>query len=329
VVLTAADQAVLPLLQNSEARRYESVDPMRFGNSDLFLIGPMTEYLREYPVGPKPRTIFLGDSIVWGYLLEAGETIPANFQHLNPDVKVLNLGSNGFDAVSAYLVTQALMDSTDTFYYVYEQDDLDRRPHPMLARLIPMSSADASRFELELPPPWTSAFNRAARSWKLARYSYRLQGALFGNSGRQYLYSKGKQLGAFLRGSSGQEGAVEGSGRTALRVQWSSPSTGSSLSEGEAGDLARRHPMLWEYASLLAGRQKRGVIIEFAHHKKILGDSERRQFNAHFRPFVRFAKLTVPGAYLMADEAHLTAEGTRAVASALSEHTHSAGLASR
>ncbi len=289
----------------------------------------MTEYLREHPVGLKPRAIFLGDSIVWGYLLETGETLPANFQRFVPNVKVLNLGSNGFDAVSAYLMTKALIDSVDTFYYVYEQDDLDRRPHPLLARLIPVSPEDTSRFELELPPPWVATFNRMAHFWKLARYSYRLQGALFGNSGRQYLYSKGRRLGKLLHNPSGQGEAAEGTRKAALRVQWSSPSAGGPLSEEEAGDLARRHPMLWEYASLLAGHQKQGVIIEFAHHKKILSDSERRKFNRRFRPFVVFAKLTVPDAYLMPDEAHLAAEGTRAVASTLSEHASPSRLLSR
>ena len=58
--LALADQAVVPLLRRAEAQRYESNRQMRFENSDLFMLGPLTDYLLEHPKGERPRAAFFG-----------------------------------------------------------------------------------------------------------------------------------------------------------------------------------------------------------------------------------------------------------------------------
>ena len=108
VVLAVVDQAVLPILRWAEPLRYESDRPLRFENSDLFLLGPSTAYLRDHPIGSRPRIVLFGDSVVWGYGVRAHETIPAAFQRAVPSARVLNFGINGFGTESAFLMTKAL-----------------------------------------------------------------------------------------------------------------------------------------------------------------------------------------------------------------------------
>ena len=144
LALAVVDQAVLPILRAAEARRYESDVPVRFENSDLFVIGPLTAYFKEHPVGRKPRVVFFGNSFVWGYGVDGHETLPAMFQRLEPSARVFNFGINGFESGNAYLMSKAIIDAVDTVYLVH----IGEHANPILAQLIPVSQEDIARFHL-------------------------------------------------------------------------------------------------------------------------------------------------------------------------------------
>ena len=83
------------LQQRVEHDWYENSQVFRFENSDLFALGPLVSYLRQHPRGERPRIAFFGDSVMFGYGLEASTTIPARFQELQPSKKTFNLALNG------------------------------------------------------------------------------------------------------------------------------------------------------------------------------------------------------------------------------------------
>jgi lysophospholipase L1-like esterase len=320
LVLAAVDRAVPSVVRVSEQRRYESDVQVRFENSDLFLLGPLTAYLREHPQGTKPRVVFFGDSVVWGYFVKPHEAIPAAFQRLTPGVRVLNFGINGFQSGSAYLITKAIVDAVDVVYLF----DADEGAHPMLPKLIEVDADDAARFGLSRPSRFEQLLDRLTGSWALHRYSYRLQAAWFGTSTRQYLHL---HKGEWVRGLLGHR-AAEDPGALAEApadtAQWAAPRLRGPVTPEAAERVASAHRLLWDYALLLAGHRKHGVIIEMAGHHAALTEEEQRIFNARFHPYVLLATLGVPDAWLMKDRVHFTPEGTRGVAEALRRHTAAA-----
>src|SRR3989338_6540526 len=102
LTLAAIDPFVPAWLARAERTRYESDRVFRFEHSDLFATGPVVEYLREHPHGDRPRAVFLGNSVVWGFRLPAEDSLPVRFQQLEPSVRVFNFAVNGFGIVSAY-----------------------------------------------------------------------------------------------------------------------------------------------------------------------------------------------------------------------------------
>lgn len=323
-VLAAVDQAVLPIVRRAEARRYESAVHVRFENSDLFLLGPLTEYLREHPIGRKPRVAFFGDSLVWGYGLDPQDAIPSVFQDLVPQVRVLNFGINGFKNGNAYLISKAVMDAVDVFY-LFRTDDAGELAHPLLPELIEVSAEDAARFGLQRPSWSRRVSNRLAGIWRLSRYSYRLQGAWFGTSTRQYLYLQASRLAQPLlvgtRTRSGQRSAHSSTGPNAS-VGWEAPVARGPVADRDAARLVERYPLLWDYAQLLVNHHKRGVMVELNDFdvRRQMTPDDRALFNAMFQPRVVAVKLTVPDAWRMPDQRHLTPEGCRAIAQTLSMH---------
>ena len=318
-VLAVVDHAVVPVLNVAEVKRYESDVQVRFENSDLFLLGPLAQYLQEHPVGPRPRAVFFGNSVIWGYALNAQAAIPSQFQRLAPDVRVLNFGVNGFETGSAYLMSKAIIDAVDAFYLFPIGDDA----HSLLPKLIEVSAEDAQRFNLTLPSRFERAFDRLIGFWRLRRYSYRLQGAWFGTSSRQYVYL---HKGEWVRRLLGQGAPGIGAGPEGLPpaprelAGWDAPVAEQEVSPEEAARLAGRYPLVWEYAQLLQRHRKYGAIVELARGTATISREDRGLLNAYFHPYVIVAQLSVPDSWFI-DNVHCTEEGTLAVAWTLYEHT--------
>jgi len=315
VVLAVIDQFVPAEVARAERERYESTGPVRFESSDVFGLGPMVAYLQQHPSSDRPRVAFLGDSVIWGYSLQPGESLPAQFQRFEPGVQVLNLGINGLGNINTYLVGKAIIDSLDTLYVLAGRPDVERP----LEQLIPIDQADLQRFELTPP----SAVERRLQSllgfWHLYSDSYRLQAAWFGTSTRVYSYLHKSDLARRLVGQA-QPGIAtiaqtEDRGTARLVLTDRGESSGPP-------DAARRlylrqaQPLLWDFASLAGARQKRVVFIEMNNHSKPLDREVRGDLNAVFAPYATFLRIYVPPA-LMIDVHHLTAEGSLAVAQAL------------
>ena len=96
LTLAVIDVFVPGWLARAERARYEGGGVFRFAYSDLFGIGPAVEYLGDHPRGDRPRAVFLGNSVVWGYRLRTEDSLPVQFQQLEPSVRVFNFAVNGF-----------------------------------------------------------------------------------------------------------------------------------------------------------------------------------------------------------------------------------------
>lgn len=321
-MLAALDQAVIPVLQHSESRHYQALHGDRFPESDLFPLGPLVEYLQEHPRGQPPRVAFLGDSRVWGYLLEPDESIPAAFQRLTPDVQVLNLGINRFRAGSSFLVSKQLLDSVECFYLFFHDDPQQQQADPLLPTLIPVDPEDAARFGLRLPSRPQRWFDDIGRRWRLARYSYRLQAAWFGTSTRQFCYLTLRRLMAH-HSLTRHATAVHGSdASSAAAAVYRIPMQAGPLPPDAQQRLAQRYPFLWRYAELLAHHRVHGFFIELAQADSAMPEEDAALVNAQFRPYVAVVRLAVPTAWLMDDHKHVTAEGAAGIARSLAQMTH-------
>ncbi len=315
--LAVIDPFVPRLLGHAERARYESTRLFRFENSDLFPLGPLVEYLHENPRGVRPRVVFLGNSIVWGYFLAPSESVPAQFQHLAPDAQVFNLGINGFESGSAYLVTKAIVDRVDVLYLF----DVGRAANAMLPHMVPVSREDARRFALEEPDRLERRLQGLLGFWNLYRYSYRLQAALFGTSTRVYLYVNKGSILSTLQGRAPGSPSPEPIETTApitahAGLEVDAPQASAAPAGGRLAELAARYPLLWDYARLVAGHGKRAVIVELAEYSPAIDATDRADLNAHFHPAVVFLKLRVPKS-LQTDGVHFSAVGAAAVARAL------------
>jgi hypothetical protein len=308
--LVAVDPLVTRVLAPAERVRYESSRLLRFENSDLFPLGPLVEYLREHPIGSRPRTVFLGSSVVWGYLLRPGQTLPAQYQRLVPEVRVLNLGINGFDSDSAYLITKQIVEAVDVLY-LFESG---RRAHYQLPQLIPVDDADLARFGLRAPDRWPRWLQECLGFWRLYHYSYRLQAAFLGTSTRVFLYLNSGNLKSLFRDRS-RDVPEAPPAVTPGDVAIDAPVALAAPSPDRLRALAARRPLLWDYAALVQGHGKRAVVVQ-ADGRNPLTAEDRADLNAHFQPHVRFVRLHVRPSLLL-DGQHLTAAGAAAVAAAL------------
>ncbi len=296
VTLVLIDQVVPPVLRIAERRRYQA-EGGRFERSDLFPLGPLVEYVREHPTEDRPRAIFLGNSIVWGYGVREPETIPSVFQLLAPDVHVFNVAINGFRNGDAYLITKALLDGADVFYFFHV--DEGEQAHEILPRLIEVNKEDAARFHLPPSATLRSRLDWMADLWRLHRDAYRLQAAWFGTSTRQALYRTISRL----------------LGRSSAPLE---PDGAASATESIAASTGADSQLLWDYATLIRSRGKKGVVVEVEGLRgPVMPDADRETFNRTFAPHVIALRLVALPEWRMADGRHLTAEGCAHMAQAL------------
>jgi hypothetical protein len=315
VWLALADRLVDPALSFLERERYERGRVFRFENSDLFGLGPLVDYLREHPGRERPRTLFFGNSVVWGYGLSPDSALPAQFQKLEPAAKTFNVSINGFDMGSSYLIARAVIGSVDRLYVLQSGAAAD----PILPSLIPIDAEDLRFFKLPQPDRIERAFERSLDWWHLYRSTYRLQAALFGSSTRQYVYLHKRELAsaAFARlhaGSpSGSSNAEENATIEILRPAGAPPSseTGRSFQE--------RYPLMWRFGELARTHGKRTVFLRIEGYAEAMLPEAIAAFNQRFGPGVEILVLRIPGS-LRFDGLHLTAEGSAALAATLVRH---------
>jgi hypothetical protein len=315
VVLAVVDRFVPAAVAHAERERYESTRPFRFESSDMFALGPLVAYLREHPTGDRPRVAFMGDSVIWGYSVQSGETLPAQFQRFEPDVRVLNLGINGLGSINTYLVAKAIMDSLDTLYVLSGRPDIERP----LEEWIPVEAADVRRFKLTPPSRVEPRLQSLLGFWHLYTDSYRLQAAWFGTSTRVYAYLHKMDLVLWILGQSPVRTAevAQTEDRGGLRsVQIDRGRSGGAPDTARRAYLRGSQPLLWDFASLAVSRKKRVVFIEMNNHSRPVGRDVRGDLNVVFAPYASFLRIYVPPSFML-DEHHLTAEGSLAVAQAL------------
>ena len=325
VTLAIVDLFVPGWLAKAERLRYDGADVFRFEYSDLFGIGPAVDYLREHPNGARPRAVFLGNSVVWGYRLRVEDSLPVQFQRLEPSMHVLNFAVNGFGVGSAMLMAKDIVDAIDILYVHAEGGAVN----PELARLIPVSDDDVARFQL-LPPDRTERrFEDALGFWRLYRLSYRLQAALFGTSTRNYAYT---HKSALVGGAgSGQPVSLApdrpistpGALVTTMLVVSAAEPDGERLRAIEAAE-----PALWECARFVQAHGKRAVFWSVASPASPDRKTTWADLNRVFQGSSVFVELAVPPE-MMIDERHFSASGSAAVARALRAVTASAFAAPR
>lgn len=311
--LAAADRFVEPVLRSLERERYERGAVFRFENSDLFGLGPLVQYLREHPSGERPRTVFFGNSIVWGYGLQAGMTLPAHFQALEPQTKVFNIAINGFDTGNSLMIARAIIESIDRLYVLRVLDRAD----PRLPSLIPIDEADLRQFDLPRPDRVEPALERGMRWWHLYHYAYRLQMAAFGTSTRQYIYL---HKGELARGLLARVRAAQPAAPLAVEsITITRPLTPGPVPPGVQAALARDQWLVWRFGELARDHGKRLVLLHIARYSAAMSEEEMAAFNRVFAPHAEIVMLRIPRT-LTYDGQHLTDDGSRALAKALHDH---------
>ena len=306
VALAALDPFVPRALERAERARYEGADVFRFAYSDLFGIGPVTEYLREHPRGDRPRALFFGNSVVWGYRLPMQDSLPVQFQQRNPSTRVLNLAVNRFGIGSAALMLKDVIDSVDLVVFHASGGQVNRE----LASIIPVSDDDVAKYRLDPPNRAEQRLEGVLGVWRLYRFSYRLQMAWLGTSTRYYVYlHKGSLTGR----EPAEDYAPNPPATAGPRVLQAIGD--ADLPAERLRELAAAEPMLWEAASLARSHGKRAIFWAVDNAARTLRP-DWRDLNRAFLGSCTFATIAVPPE-MMIDDIHLSANGSAAVADVL------------
>lgn len=318
--LVVFDQLVPPLLRHLERRRYEEGwEVFRFENSDLFALGPLVGYLRDNPRGERPRVLFFGNSVVFGYGLEAADALPARYQERRPDVRVFSVAVNGFELPSNFLVARAAVDAVDTMVVLVTGG----AAHPRLPELVPVAEEDLHAFGLRRPG-LEQRLQRGAEAWRLYAHRHRLQAALFGASTRQFLYlHKGelarRAMGAWREPPPRGAPPPPPAGAVTLRAPHADP--GPSAARRHA--LREAYPLPWRFAELARAHGKRLVLLQLGASGGEVAPADVPDFNAAFAPSAEVVLLGIDPA-LTLDGQHLSVPGAAALADALARHERAA-----
>jgi hypothetical protein len=308
--LIVADLFVPPILQRAEHARYESGPAFRFDNSDLFALGPMVRYLREHPHGERRRVLFLGNSVIFGYGIDARDAVPARYEQRAGNARVFNAAINGQEMGDIFLISKSVIDSVDTLYVQLIPAEGAR---PILGKLLPVDDADAERFHLERANRLEATLDSLlGRAWRLYGNNDRLQAAFFGTSTRQYLYLHKREL------IFGHHPEPETAIHPQPPVPLFAPGARASRPQSSGvppGDLSQLPRTVLDLGSLAVAHHKRIVIIDTRQQF----DAAVADFNATYAPYAEIVNLTVPPA-LQYDRLHFTPDGADAVAAALVAH---------
>jgi hypothetical protein len=313
VVLVIADRFEPAALRSLEEARYENpARDFRFESSDLFGLGPLVAYLRDHPQGRRQRVLFFGNSMIYGYFLGAADALPAQYQRLTTSAKVFNVGINGDQNLSPFLIMKAAIDSVDQVYVLLRAGNAG--VSPILPELVPVEDSDLRQFHLAKPNSAERALTRAVDHWRLYRDAYRWQAAFFGTSTRQYIYlhkmSLVRGLIASVRATPMDRAPSSGTVTVDAPVSDAMPDT------ARQAQLRGQISELWQFADLAMNRRKRVVFLYWVGHSDPLPNAAIGDFNRVFAPYARVLVLHIP-AELTFDGVHLTSAGAGQVARAL------------
>jgi hypothetical protein len=315
--LIVIDQFAPSLLRRFEKDRYEGTTKFRFENADLFGLGPLVSYLRENPHGRRRRIAFLGNSVLFGYGLDAPDAVPAQFQKLQPGNLVLNMAVNGSQLGSSYLIAKAMVDSVDTLFVQVVGEGAD----PMLPALFPVADADVRMFRLPEPDPLESRLRSVAGIWRMYALNYRFQAALLGTSTRQYFYFHRKDIGLRLLAPfyASAAPAPPSWPTTNGTATFRSPCSATPPTGTRRMQLRREHQLLWEFADLMRSRRKRVVFMQIDQPVNASIEGGVADFNATYAPFAELIIVSIdPG--LKFDGRHVTPQGATVIADVLARH---------
>jgi hypothetical protein len=323
--LVVLDQFVPPLLRVVEKHHYEGNATLRFPASDVFALGPAVSYLREHPHGDRPRMIFLGNSVIFGFGLDPEDAAPAQFERLQPPRHAWNMAINNSLMGTSYLIYKDVIDSADCAFIQF----YGVRADATLPALIPVEDSDVARFHLRTPDPMEKRLESGLGViWHLYGLNYRLQTALFGTSTRQSLYINKRNLVlsliAHVHRLSSDARPVWQSGNGA-QVEMHVPHASAMPDERASQMLRRTQSLLWSLGTLAKAHGKHTVLIHLDMSGQVfISESAAGEFNALFAPFAEIVQIKIPRA-LMFDGQHMTPEGARSFAHALARVTSCGG----
>lgn len=304
--LIALDQFVPSVVERLERNHYEGTTTFRFENSDLFALGPLVEYLRDHARHSKPRVMFLGNSMIFGYFLNAQDAMPAQYQRLRPDTHVYNAAVNGQEIGMSYLIAEDVIDSVDVMYVQV----VGEKANPMLPSLIPIDDADLRRFELSAPNGVEQQMQSwLGRVWHLYGLNYRLQAALFGTSTRVFIYMHKTDLARLLHAKAPEAPWQPITGQISLRAP---------RRIGRVLSATPQQRIKNDLAALAVAKRKRVVFLEFEWDNNA-DDDEVAAFNAHFAPYAETVIVHVPRSVTF-DGQHPVPASARQIAEALAQH---------
>ena len=130
---------------------------------------------REFRKSAKPAMIFIGDSMTWGYNVEAGERFSDLLRAQLPNYDILNAGVSGYGTDQAYLMLKRLWNdvtpSVVVLIFCVENDHTDNSRNMRYFNYKPYLQAAANGgWEMRGQPPPTPRKTRFQESW-LAHHS--------------------------------------------------------------------------------------------------------------------------------------------------------------
>ncbi len=131
---------------------------------------------REHQPGEPRGVIFLGDSFVWGYDVDAAERFTDKLQARHPDWNVYNFGVSGYGTDQEYLLLQKYFATCKPrvvfLIFCTETDDFDNSTNVRYGGYYkPYCTVEGTRLELHgIPVPrgekvWLAEHDRLARSY--------------------------------------------------------------------------------------------------------------------------------------------------------------------
>lgn len=306
--LVLFDQFIPRILPSLEKRRYEGPSALRFENSDLFGLGPLVAYLRENPSRTRRRAVFLGNSMMFGYSLQPGEALPAQYELQRPGTHAFNMAMNGQELATSYLVANAVIDSVDILFVQYVGD----RANPILSSLIPVDKSDIQTFHLQQPDPIEQRLkNGLGRLWHLYGANERIQAAIFGTSTREYLYLHKREIAMKLLRR--HPAPAPPPPDVAERPYLVLPPAERAASNGPHSP---QEVLLQRFAELGRSHHKRVVFLMFEYSNGPKMPIVETSTNV---PNAEIVLVRVPTT-LTLDEEHLTIQGCRLVAALLAQY---------
>jgi hypothetical protein len=317
--LFAFDQFIPAVLPSLEKQRYEGEAALRFENSDFFALGPLVDYLRETPHHTRRRAVFMGNSIMFGYFLTAGQALPAQFEQQQPGTRVFNMAMNGQEMGTSYVIAKDIIDSVDIFFVQVQ----GVTANPILPSLVPVDDADLQLLNLHQADNVEQRLRQSlGHIWCLYAVNERIQAAIFGTSTREYLYLHKRDILMKLLRRNPIPAATppQVAERPFLIVRPPAVSIPAN----------QRHnvmlPILSRFATLGRSHRKRIIFLQFeyfAANQPAVPPS----FKVPEIPNTEVVIVRVP-LRLTLDNMHLSAQGCRLVAALLAEYDrqHASGV---